>query len=507
VNDRARHTANTVRVYRSIGVAKAPRKRVPKPLRPVAIERAYGKAINELLGPRIRAAYAPLLSELPRLIDAAAHERRVDAEWDESAHPRAADGKFGEGGGTSSAKPASGGTEHAATVAKVEKPFMPVGLKGVTREQLALMSDDDIDAAIDREEVAKGKPSLMDILKRGQADKAARTAKVKDAMAKSPAVILTDKSGNETLMIQSGETANPDEGAHRLSFFAKDGPLGHATRVSVDKLVEKVAIDYDVASARPATDDDVLAWTSTPEFAAGSQRVAEVQKANAARHTRKDAGESRRLQELLEQAAAILRNSITARELEQLVERFGQDTSRHQRIQLNRQVKSALGIDIFTADRRIPALIEGFAAENVALIKDITQRIASDVEKATTRALQAGVRHETLALELEDKFGYQETRARLIARDQVGKLYGQIDTARNQELGVTRYIWHNVGDDRVRGTPGTKYANQEPSHYDREGQIFEYANPPEGGNPGEAILCRCWAEAVVEDILQLIAPE
>ena len=45
------------------------------------------------------------------------------------------------------------------------------------------------------------------------------------------------------------------------------------------------------------------------------------------------------------------------------------------------------------------------------------------------------------------------------------------------------YIWHTKGDDKVRS-----------SHAVRDGKIFNYNVPPEGGNPGEDYNCRCWAE-------------
>ena len=45
------------------------------------------------------------------------------------------------------------------------------------------------------------------------------------------------------------------------------------------------------------------------------------------------------------------------------------------------------------------------------------------------------------------------------------------------------YIWRTKDDDKVRS-----------SHAARDGKIFNYNVPPEGGNPGEDYNCRCWAE-------------
>ena len=45
------------------------------------------------------------------------------------------------------------------------------------------------------------------------------------------------------------------------------------------------------------------------------------------------------------------------------------------------------------------------------------------------------------------------------------------------------YIWRTKGDDKVRS-----------AHAEREGKIFNWHVPPEGGHPGEDYNCRCWAE-------------
>ncbi len=48
----------------------------------------------------------------------------------------------------------------------------------------------------------------------------------------------------------------------------------------------------------------------------------------------------------------------------------------------------------------------------------------------------------------------------------------------------TKYIWRTRKDLKVR-----------PKHWDREGIVFDWDKPPEGGHPGEDFGCRCWAEA------------
>lgn len=51
-----------------------------------------------------------------------------------------------------------------------------------------------------------------------------------------------------------------------------------------------------------------------------------------------------------------------------------------------------------------------------------------------------------------------------------------------------KYIWRTRGDSKVRS-----------AHAERDGRVFEWNNPPEGGHPGEAPNCRCWAEDVSDN--------
>lgn len=221
---------------------------------------------------------------------------------------------------------------------------------------------------------------------------------------------------------------------------------------------------------------------------------------------RLDADEGKRARALIAQAKEKMRTSVSTRLIEDVAGKFAERTSTFQRVQLNRQVKSAFGVDVFYGDRSLRNRMTNFATENVSLIKDITENVAGKVEKAVTRAITGATPHGDLARTLEEDFGYGEKRAKLIARDQVGKLYGQINASRQKDLGVRRFRWKTTGDERVRGDPSGKYPDADSSHYDWDGEIFSYDDPPqdEDGNPvlpGEPILCRCWAEPILEDVL------
>lgn len=204
--------------------------------------------------------------------------------------------------------------------------------------------------------------------------------------------------------------------------------------------------------------------------------------------------EARQARAMIDRARRAMAENMSVGRLESLAERYGRATSDHQRTQLRRQVRAALGIDLTTVDARVPALLGHFVQENVALITSLGNQSMDNVQSIVTRAFTSGARHEDVADEIRDRFGVSERRARLIARDQIGKINGQINAARQREIGVRRFTWRTVGDERVRD-----------EHQALNGQVFSYDDPPEEGLPGEPINCRCSAEPVLDDIFDELA--
>ena len=68
------------------------------------------------------------------------------------------------------------------------------------------------------------------------------------------------------------------------------------------------------------------------------------------------------------------------------------------------------------------------------------------------------------------------------------RLAGRINVERQQALGVDRYVWRSRDDAFVRDL-----------HPDHDDKTFFWDEPPEGGHPGEAGNCRCFAEPFVAD--------
>lgn len=203
-----------------------------------------------------------------------------------------------------------------------------------------------------------------------------------------------------------------------------------------------------------------------------------------------DVARSKEAVDLIDRAAAHAIRQIQPRELFELGEKFGKRTSEFNRQQLDRQLRSAIGVSLSTIEKPTRDLIPMFAAANVELIKTIPDRYHDRIKRDVMEAFETGTHPETLAerfVELED---ISENDARRIARDQIGKLNGQFNEQRQTAIGVTSYIWRTAHDRRVRD-----------EHVNRDGRKFDWSDPPEGGHPGEPIQCRCFAEPVLDDIL------
>ena len=113
--------------------------------------------------------------------------------------------------------------------------------------------------------------------------------------------------------------------------------------------------------------------------------------------------------------------------------------------------------------------------------------------------MNAGTRHESIRKELfshsKDELGRNSVfrnarhRASVIARDQVNKVNGDLTHLRQERVGVKKYIWRTAGDgDRVR-----------PLHRSFANNTYTWKQGATNGlHPGMDIMCRCYAEPILE---------
>lgn len=199
---------------------------------------------------------------------------------------------------------------------------------------------------------------------------------------------------------------------------------------------------------------------------------------------------------LLEQIRAQSMGVLNEGEMEMIARFYGDRLSVANRNELARQLRFGLGVDVPINEGRSTEIIAHFARENAALIRSIPEHLHQDVSDLVTRAFRKRMSEDTLAAEFEERFGVAENAARFLARDQIGKLNGQLSAERQQQLGITAYKWRTRRDKRVR-----------PEHRRLEGKRFLYEDPPpngSGGLPGEDYGCRCGAEPDLTEVLDAI---
>ncbi len=153
---------------------------------------------------------------------------------------------------------------------------------------------------------------------------------------------------------------------------------------------------------------------------------------------------------------------------------------------VDRQLSTVIAIDVTANLATTAELIEAWTAANVELITSIDARYFDELRDAVTSTVREGQSTKSLTDAIAERYGVSQSRAELIAVDQVGTLNGQITQARQVALGIEEFTWSTSRDGRVR-----------PEHEALEGEVFRWdeGGHPVEGIPGQSIRCRCGAIA------------
>jgi SPP1 gp7 family putative phage head morphogenesis protein len=153
---------------------------------------------------------------------------------------------------------------------------------------------------------------------------------------------------------------------------------------------------------------------------------------------------------------------------------------------LQRELRGPVG-------RKVRELVDA----NAELISSFPSKVAAQVAaRAAARQQWAGGRAEEL-LRSPAFQGIVRSRARLVARTEIGKASAALTEARAENLGLSYYVWETSQDERVRF-----------SHRKMQGVVVPFADPPSPealaglkpvGNYGPSGIwnCRCYAAPVV----------
>jgi hypothetical protein len=193
---------------------------------------------------------------------------------------------------------------------------------------------------------------------------------------------------------------------------------------------------------------------------------------------------------------------------------IGKKTAVFNSVEFEKFALKAVGIGLIPDEALSTALITSWATLNYELIKSIEQTFMSRANTIVMEGVQQGklwgdVKRD---LELLDK-NLSNNRAKLIARDQIGKLNGMLSNQRMTDAGLELYEWQTAGDERVRSTH--KLLNGLWCHWSDSTVCSKdkgktWIPRPSGAplvHPGIDIQCRCVAIPIFAELVDKIDSE
>lgn len=200
---------------------------------------------------------------------------------------------------------------------------------------------------------------------------------------------------------------------------------------------------------------------------------------------------------IFEKMATALKARVEDFGLEYRVEGMAKLTRKLSISEWKKSVQKTLGLDLtedYYTGELFEKLLKDWVNANVDLIKTIPQDSLSEMRELVMEGYRTGRPTTKIVKDIQKVYGTNRRHAKLIARDQIAKLNGQISKFQQEDAGVTEYIWSTSMDSRVR-----------PSHAALNGKRFKWSDPPivdpktgRRCHPGEDYQCRCVALAVFD---------
>lgn len=196
------------------------------------------------------------------------------------------------------------------------------------------------------------------------------------------------------------------------------------------------------------------------------------------------------IQQLFVEIREALEQSVAAFGLRRKVERIAYMLRKLSIKEWKRAVHAVLGIDIFEdyyMGEFYREAISRWVETNVGVISTIPQSTLDKMENIILDGFRNGRPTKSIMKEIQKTYSISKGHARLIARDQIAKLNGELSRQQQLDAGVKEYIWSDSRDGRVRD-----------SHRSLNGKRFSWNDPPvvdikrgRRCHPGQDYQCRC----------------
>lgn len=145
-------------------------------------------------------------------------------------------------------------------------------------------------------------------------------------------------------------------------------------------------------------------------------------------------------------------------------------------------------LDMLLGPGDVGPTLQGVLADNASLIRSLNDQMRNGISGHVFRGLTNRTPAREVAREIRKTANIGRRRAELIASDQLSKLTGRLDQARQEQVGLVAFQWAHSGKRHPR-----------PEHVARDGEVYRWDSAV-GKNdpPGRAIYCGCRSRAVLD---------
>lgn len=196
------------------------------------------------------------------------------------------------------------------------------------------------------------------------------------------------------------------------------------------------------------------------------------------------------LEQIFDELEREVDNKVGAFELHRRLTLMANVTRKLSIAEWKKAVFKTLGVNIledYYSGEFYGDIIPRWIETNVNKIVTIPHGMLGEMKTLTQKGFYEGRSIKKIIDDIQGKYEMTRRHARLIARDQTGKLYGQLTRSQHEDAGVNDYIWKGVMDNRERE-----------SHVDREGERYRYGELGESHEPGQEYQCRCVAVPIFD---------
>lgn len=151
---------------------------------------------------------------------------------------------------------------------------------------------------------------------------------------------------------------------------------------------------------------------------------------------------------------------------------------------VKKQTVTGLSINDMIDNENLENFIGDSITSNVQIIKSMDEKVFLDIQNSLLQNLTGKKDRKKLIEDLQELGAKSVSRAKFIAKDQVNKVYENINNERSKSLGAKKFTWHTSGKNNVR-----------PEHdsFNKKEYSYDKGAGSRGILPGEDPGCECIA--------------